>query len=617
MAYGKAEVPRENEFSRVKPMGEKEEVALPKEYAVVKLTFDWSKLSKSEMATVRELWKAIGPVESVFTQQKALGTTEIITFLEEIKKYADDELAKKISSYVKLAKVNHSIFDATKSDKRLETDFNAGDILKVIDEKVPKESRDRLWNQFMSGMNLKLFTPLLDQRQVEGGLYINSGGLFDIPREFFKKGNEGKQFREKLIMEFPENEREKIRKELNSPTNIVVFKDGKPVKFIPYSEYFKEETQAIKKALLTASGFSEDLTLKDYLEKRSQDVMTENCRKSDIAWLNVRSKLNIVVGDVETYLDRGVGVRRDAEIIIYYMDEEKTNKIQGINALMPELESRLPVTDEAKNPNRKMAPSVVANTLHNGGEAHGSITTVAFSLPNDEEVTKEYGARTTMLYNAIAEKSRPRVGPIAEMLLDKKMISSMSEDDLIYGDFLGFLLHENSHPLGGVKKSLLEQGINTRKALGGVYSPIEESKADMVGLYHVPYLVEKGAMTEKERDLVYVSALVHKFIFLRVGLGAEAHIDAQAMEFNYLVEQGGIVRDADGTYKIDLKKFEAGVASLSEKLLAIEAEGNAEEGKKLLEKYVKLTPETAKSLEKLKDIPTVVLLEYPKLPAEK
>jgi hypothetical protein len=181
-------------------------------------------------------------------------------------------------------------------------------------------------------------------------------------------------------------------------------------------------------------------------------------------------------------------------------------------------------------------------------------------------------------------------------------------------NFLGFLLHENSHPLGGVRKSI---GKTTRQALGGVYSAIEEAKADMVGLYHVPYLVEKGAITERERELIYISSLAGKFVFLRAGLGSEAHVDAQVMEFNYLVEKGGIVRNADGTYGIDRKKFEEGVASLSEKLLAIEADGNAEEGKKLLEKYVKLAPEEKKAIAKLGDIPKVVLLEYPELPAEK
>ncbi|NYZ79487.1 hypothetical protein H0N99_05055 [Candidatus Micrarchaeota archaeon] len=616
MAYGKAEVPRENEFSRVKPMGEKEEIALPKEYAVVKLAFDWSRLSKSEMATVRELWKAIGPVESVFTKQKAPGTTEIVTFLEEIKKYADDELAKRISSYVKLARVNHSIFDAANGDKRLVPEFKGKEILEVIENKVPLKSKERLWRKFMSGMDLKLFTPIFDQRPVEGGLYIGSGGLSDIPREFFKKGDEGKQFREKLIMEFPEGERERVRKGLNSPTNIVVFKGGKPVEFIPYAEYFKEETGIIKDALFKAGQLTDDSTLKEYLFKRSKDVMTENCRESDIAWLKVRSKLNIVVGDVETYLDGGVAVRRDAEIIIYYTDEEKTSKVQGINALMPELEKRLPVTDEAKKPNRKMAPTVVADTLYNAGEAHGSISTVAFSLPNDDEVIKEHGARTTMLYNAVAEKSRPRSVPIIDALIDKSTISSMSKEDLIYGNFLAFLLHEESHPLGGLKESLAGPEMNTRRALGGVYAAIEEAKADIVGLYHVPYLVEKGAITERERELVYTSALSDKFVFLRAGLGADAHVDANILEFNYLVENGGIVRNADGTYKIDRKKFEEGVASLSKELLAIEAEGNAEEGKKLLEKYVKLAPEEKKAIAKLEDIPKVVLLEYPELPTE-
>ncbi|MGA3020849.1 MAG: hypothetical protein ABSD68_02790 [Candidatus Micrarchaeales archaeon] len=614
MTYEKPKILKEetDDSQQIKLL-RRNDAELPKDYAIVKLTFDWSKLSKSEIAVVRELWKAIEPVDRVFRDQKAQGTKEITEPLEEIRGFAGKNLATRISSYLTLVKVNHSIYDAINSDTKLIPNFTADEIYSTIKQKAPEDRRYGLTKQF-SLLEPKIFNKEVNPtRPLSGGFYIG-----DVPEKFFEKGDEGKKFREKVIMESPEEEREMIRKGLNSPTNIVFFKDGKPSEFMPYAEYFNEETRTIREALAKASQLSEDPTLKEYLLKRSKDVMTENCRESDIAWLNVRSKLNIVVGDVETYLDRGMGVRRDVEIVIYYTDEEKTKKVQGINALMSELEKRLPVTDEVKATDRKMAPTVVANTLYNAGEAHGAITAVAFSLPNDGEVIEKYGARTTMLYNAIAEKSRPRAVRIANALFDKSMVSAISEEDFIYGDFLNFLLHENSHPLGGLRKSLAGPETNTRKALakalGGTYPTIEEAKADMVGLHHVPYLVEKGAITEREREIIYASTLVEKFVFMRAGPGAEAHIDAQIMEFNYLVEKGGIVRNASGTYRIDMKKFEKGVASLSEKLLGIEAEGNAEEGKKLLEKYVKLDPEERKAVAKLEGIPKIVLLEYPDFP---
>jgi len=55
----------------------------------------------------------------------------------------------------------------------------------------------------------------------------------------------------------------------------------------------------------------------------------------------------------------------------------------------------------------------------------------------------------------------------------------------------------------------------------------------------------------------------------------------------------------------------------SKEQLEIEADGDAERGKKLLEKYVRLDAEEKKAIAKLEDIPKVVLLEYPELPAEK
>jgi hypothetical protein len=578
----------------------------------VKLTFDWSKLSKWEMDVVRELWKLIKPIEKIYREQNVHGNNELLGFLGEVKKYSAGEFREKISAYLALARANNSIYEAINSDRKLTPNFTADEMYNTIKQKAPAERRDAVMKQFFL-LEPQIFNKEVNPtRPLRGGIYTG-----DVPEEFFKKGDEGEKFRENLINEFPPEEREKVRKGLNSPTNVVIFKDRKPVEFIPYSKYFEKETKEIRDILRKAAELSEDPTLKEYLLKRSKDVMEESCRESDIAWLNVRSKLNGVFGDVETYLDKGMGVRRGARVIMYYVDAEKTGRVQKINAIMSELEKRLPVSDEAKIPNRKIPITEVTDVLHSAGEPGNPRNTLAFMLPNDEEVTNKHGARVTMLFNAIVEKEEPKTVPMARALMDKNIMSSIGDEDLINGIFWGFLLHEQSHQLGGVKNSLREKGTDTRRALGGVYSAIEEAKADIVGLYHVPYLVEKGLISEKERDVIYTIMVARKLTAVRIGLGTDAHTDAQAMEFNYLAEKGGIVRNADGTYKIDTGKFEEGIASLCEKLLAIEADGKAEEGKKLLDQYVKLTPETAESLKKVKDIPKIVLFEYPELPAEK
>jgi hypothetical protein len=597
--------------------GEAERPRLPKEYAFEKLTFDWGRLEKWELDTVRELWKAIGPVDRIYSEQKAPGTNEIVSFLEEVARFADRDLRGRMAPYIALVKLNHSIFDSTKGDRKLEADFGRDEILETIREKVPVALGHRLRKAFDSGICSELFdSPADSERPLSGGLYIGESGPADVPAGFFRGGEEGTKFREALIASFPEGEREEVRKGMNSHANVVVFKDGRPARFIPYAEYFRADTERIRDALINASKVCDDPNLKEYLLRRSEDLMTEDCSRSDIAWLKVRSRLNVVVGDIETYIDRACSTRRQCDMIIYYTDDEKMGKVREISAMTGELERKLPVTDEVKEPYRKTEPPVVANALHCAGGDYGPISTVAFSLPNDEDTVREHGSRSTMLYNAIVGKVRPRTIRISELMLDRKTLSQLSIDDIVYGDFIFVLLHENSHPLGKIRPSLAARGLDTRKALGTAYNTLEEAKADVVGLYHVPYLVEKGVLSEKQRDGTYASVLLGYFTALRTGLGARAHTDADAMEFNYLREKGGITLDSEGKYGIDLGKFEAGIAGLCERLLAIEADGDAEGAKRLLEAYVRVTPEIEASLERLKDVPKVTVLEYPELPEQ-
>ncbi len=79
------------------------------------------------------------------------------------------------------------------------------------------------------------------------------------------------------------------------------------------------------------------------------------------------------------------------------------------------------------------------------------------------------------------------------------------------------------------------------------------------------------------------------------------------MQFNYLVEQGAITRDAtSGLYAIHFEKMPAAIASLAKELLEQEATGDKARTDAWFTKYGKMPPELAAALAKTSDIPVDV-----------
>ena len=77
-----------------------------------------------------------------------------------------------------------------------------------------------------------------------------------------------------------------------------------------------------------------------------------------------------------------------------------------------------------------------------------------------------------------------------------------------------------------------------------------------------------------------------------------------AMQFNYLLDKGAFVANADGTFSVDFSKIKAAVRSLDHDLLTLEATGDYDGARKMLGELSVLRPEVQKALEQLKSLPT-------------
>jgi hypothetical protein len=78
------------------------------------------------------------------------------------------------------------------------------------------------------------------------------------------------------------------------------------------------------------------------------------------------------------------------------------------------------------------------------------------------------------------------------------------------------------------------------------------------------------------------------------------------MEFNYLLTQGAIMRDATGRYAVVLEKMPGAIAALAKELLEQEATGDRARSEAWFGKYAVVPPELQAALDKVSDIPVDV-----------
>ncbi|MDD5572153.1 MAG: Zn-dependent hydrolase, partial [Bacteroidales bacterium] len=168
--------------------------------------------------------------------------------------------------------------------------------------------------------------------------------------------------------------------------------------------------------------------------------------------------------------------------------------------------------------------------------------------------------------------------------------------------------HEVAHGLG-IKQTLNGKG-SVRGAMQNTASGFEEAKADILGLFMVTKLIEKGIVTDCSAEDNYVTFMAGLIRSVRFGAG-DAHGKANMMCFNYFANMGAFKRSSDGTYKVDFEKMKVAMNSWSKEILEIQGNGDKEKAIKYLKESGIIKPELQKDIERLKDanIPKDIIFE--------
>ncbi|TNE34199.1 MAG: hypothetical protein EP350_02405 [Alphaproteobacteria bacterium] len=396
---------------------------------------------------------------------------------------------------------------------------------------------------------------------------------------------------------------------LNSEYSIVR-RDGDRLVAVPYSQAFKEWLVPAAEKLEQAAQATSNPSLRKFLSLRAKAFLTDDYFESELAWMDLEgTPIEVAIGPYEVYTDRLYGRKTAFESFVTLKDPVASAALDKYKAYLRDMEANLPIPDEHKNFQRGFAsPIAVADQIQGGGDNVPAVQTIAFNLPNDERVREAKGAKKVILSNVLGAKYDRILAPIGNLVLSKEQAPLVVKKYMQ----LETLFHELSHSLG--PGSIVIDGRKTTvdAELKERASALEESKADVMGVWNIVFMMEKGELPIAEKDQLWPTYFAGIFRSVRFGV-TDAHGEGAALQYGYLKEYGAFHWDAaQRHFVIDPAKMEAGLKALLHDQLMLQAHGDYEGTKAFFDKYAHLDTHAEAAIAAMDAIPVDILPVYPK-----
>jgi hypothetical protein len=381
----------------------------------------------------------------------------------------------------------------------------------------------------------------------------------------------------------------------------VVRRKGNALETIPYHVAYRQWVEPMAKALREAADLSDDPAFAKFLRMRADALLTDQYFDSDIAWVSLEHpKFDVIFAPYETYLDDLLGVKTSYGAAVLIRNEEESRKLEVFQKYVSDIQDSLPLSPEDRPSKRGLfSPMEVMDTPFRAGDLRHGYQAVADNLPNDPRIHEQKGSKKIFFKNFMDARVNYVVLPTAMRLLRAEDAALVSAD----GYSTWTMMHEISHGLGPAFARTASGKQDIREVIGPTYSALEEAKADIVGLYGLKWLTDRGDIPKEKLNGYYASQVASIFRTVRFGV-AEAHGRAEIMEFNFYAERGAITQDAASRrYAIDFTRMPDAVAALAKELLEQEATGDRARAEAWFAKYGSVPPQLAEALGAASNVP--------------
>jgi dipeptidyl-peptidase III len=315
-----------------------------------------------------------------------------------------------------------------------------------------------------------------------------------------------------------------------------------------------------------------------------------------ILWVNdLDSKVDFVNGFTETYTDP-LGMKATWESIVNFKDIEATKRTELISNNAQWFEDNSPTDKQFKKEEVKGVSAKVITVAMLGGDCYPS-TPIGINLPNSNWIRAVHGSKSVTIENITDayDKASAGSGFREEFMWSKTEVDNAEK----YGSLTNNL-HTDLHECLGHGSGKLLPGVSP-DALKAYGSPIEESRADLFGLYYMAdeKMVELGLLPDKEahKTAYYqyiMNGMMTQLTRIQPGKNIEqAHMRNRQLIATWAYEAGKKdnvieLKKRDGkTYVVvnDYVKLRNIFAAQLAEIQRIKSTGDIEAARKLIETY--------------------------------
>lgn len=348
-----------------------------------------------------------------------------------------------------------------------------------------------------------------------------------------------------------------------------------------------------------AKEVAETAEQRTVIEKLTEFYRTGDLKTYDeyaIAWVNdTHSQVDFVNGFTETYTDP-LGMKATWESIVNFKDREATRRTEIISSHAQWFEDHSPVDGRFKKEQVTGVSAKVITAAILAGDLYPA-TAIGINLPNADWIRARHGSKSVTIGNITEAYNQAARGSG----FNEEFVFGPEELKLIetYGDLTGEL-HTDLHECVGHGSGKLLPGVDA-DALKAYASAIEESRADLFGLYYMAdrKLVELGLLPDAEAyKAEYYTYLMNGLMtqLVRIEPGRnieEAHMRNRALIARWTYEQGAasgvveLVKREGKTYvKInDYERLRELFGCLLAEVQRIKSTGDYEAARRLVENY--------------------------------